>query len=49
VVYHNRFTENEKVFHGSQHKWYYIKDMASDEIIMFLQKDSGLDGGGGEF
>ena len=48
VVYHNRFTENEKIYHTPQQKWYYIKDLAGDEIIMFLQKDSNLKGGGGK-
>ncbi|KAF2267889.1 hypothetical protein CC78DRAFT_565707 [Lojkania enalia] len=47
VVYHNRFTENEKVYYNSNHKWYYFKNLGDDEIVMFLQKDSDIEGGGG--
>jgi hypothetical protein len=48
VVYHDRFTENEKVFYNPDHEWYYVKDLRDDEIIMFLQKDSSIEGGGGQ-
>ncbi|KAF2690725.1 hypothetical protein K458DRAFT_288137 [Lentithecium fluviatile CBS 122367] len=47
VVYPNRYTENESGFYNPQQEWYYIKDLADDEIVMFLQKDSGIESGGG--
>jgi len=48
VVYHNRFTETLKVYHSPDHEWYYVKDLGDDEAIMFLQKDSDIEGGGGK-
>jgi hypothetical protein len=50
VVYHNRFTENEFVYHDEVQDWWYVSDLKDDEIIMFLQKDSESEtpGGGGK-
>lgn len=48
VVYHNRFTENEFVYYNPKHKWYYVKDLKDDEIIMFVQQDSDIELGGGK-
>ena len=51
VVYHNRYTENEFVYHNAKQEWWYVSDLQDDEIIMFLQKDSEseIEGGGGEY
>lgn len=48
VVYHNRYLENEFVFYKPEHRWYYVKDLQDDEIIMFVQQDSGIQNGAGE-
>jgi len=48
VVYYNSFTENERLYYNSKHKWYYFKDLGSDEVIMLRQTDSNYEGGGGE-
>jgi hypothetical protein len=48
IVYPDRYTENEIAYYNSEHAWYYFKDIADDEIILFLQKDSSKVGGGGE-
>lgn len=48
IVYWNRFTENEHKFYSPRHQWYYVKDMANGEIIMFVQKDSSQKDGGGK-
>lgn len=50
VVYHNRFTENEFVYHNKAQEWWYVSDLEDSEIIMFLQKDSNssISTGGGE-
>ncbi|KAH8753206.1 hypothetical protein F5882DRAFT_308780 [Hyaloscypha sp. PMI_1271] len=47
VVYHNRFTENESLYYSPNHKWYYFKDLGDDEVILFQQTDSTIEGGGG--
>jgi hypothetical protein len=49
VVFHDRFTENERVYFSPAHKWYYFKDLEDDEVIVFRQTDSALEGGGGEY
>ncbi|KAH8585360.1 hypothetical protein B0O99DRAFT_647146 [Bisporella sp. PMI_857] len=46
-VYHNRFTENQRLYFSPDHKWYYFKDLGIDEVLMFRQTDSDLEGGGG--
>ena len=48
VVYHNRFTENESLYYSPNHKWYYFKDLGDDEVILFQQTDSTIEGGGGK-
>ena len=48
VVFHNRFTENQLVYSHPAHQWYYFKDLGIDEVIMFRQTDTDLEGGGGE-
>ncbi|KAG4418992.1 hypothetical protein IFR04_007853 [Cadophora malorum] len=45
-VYHNRFTENQRYYHSPEHKWFYVKDLGADEVLMFRQTDSSLEGGG---
>ncbi|KAF8861027.1 hypothetical protein BDZ45DRAFT_740625 [Acephala macrosclerotiorum] len=47
VVWNNRFTENVRLYHSPKHEWYYLKDLAEDEVIMLRQTDSDLEGGGG--
>ena len=48
VVFVNRFTENQRLYYSPRHKWYYYKDLGQDEVIMFRQTDSDIEGGGGE-
>lgn len=48
IVFHNRFTENERAYHDSDHRWYYVKNIEDDEVIMFRQSDTDIQGGGGE-
>lgn len=48
VVWNNRFTENVRLYHSSKHEWYYLKDLAEDEVVMLRQTDSDLEGGGGK-
>lgn len=40
--------ESTRFYYSSEHKWYYFKDLGSDEILMFRQTDSSLEGGGSE-
>ncbi|KAH7077341.1 hypothetical protein FB567DRAFT_608417 [Paraphoma chrysanthemicola] len=47
IVYPDRFTESEDLYHNSGHRWYYYKEMDADEMILFVQKDSAQLGGGG--
>jgi len=46
-VFHDRFTENERLYYSPKHRWYYVKDLEDDEIVMFRQSDSAIEGGGG--
>ncbi|OCK88818.1 uncharacterized protein K441DRAFT_645948 [Cenococcum geophilum 1.58] len=49
AVYRDRYTENQRLYYGLKHKWYYIKDLGDDEVIMIRQTDSNLndfEGGG---
>lgn len=48
-VYHDRFTENQHLHFNPGHKWFYVKDLRPDEVVVFRQLDSQLEGGGGEF
>ena len=50
AVYHDRYTENQRLYYSLKHKWYYIKDLGDDEVIMIRQTDSDLNDfeGGGE-
>ncbi|OTA55104.1 hypothetical protein K449DRAFT_438935 [Hypoxylon sp. EC38] len=47
VVFPNRFTENVRLYYSPKHEWYYFKDLMDDEVIIFRQTDSALDGAGG--
>ena len=49
-MYHDRYTENQRLYYSLKHKWYYIKDLGDDEVIMIRQTDSDLNDfeGGGE-
>jgi hypothetical protein len=47
LVYHNRFTENERAYFDERHKWYWFPDMAHDEALVFRQVDTAIDEGGG--
>lgn len=47
VVYSDRFTENERLYHEDGFKWYWFKDLQDDEFIIFRQSDSSVEGGGG--
>jgi len=47
VVFHDKFTENERVYYSPRHNWYYFKNLGKDEAIMFRQTDTQLEGGGG--
>lgn len=48
VVFPNRFTENLRFYHNPSHKWFYVKDLAEDEVIVLRQTDSDMEGGGGK-
>lgn len=48
VVFHNRYTENERLYYSPKHEWYYFKDLRNDEVIMMRQTDSDLEHCGGE-
>jgi hypothetical protein len=50
AVYHDRYTENQRLYYSLKHNWYYIKDLGDDEVIMIRQTDSDLNDfeGGGE-
>jgi hypothetical protein len=45
----NTFSSHIRVYHRPEHEWYYVKDLQDDEIILFHQFDSAVQGGGGEF
>ncbi|KAI0114265.1 hypothetical protein F4776DRAFT_666933 [Hypoxylon sp. NC0597] len=47
VVFADRFTENVRLYYSPKHEWYYFKDLKDDEVIVFRQTDSALDGAGG--
>jgi hypothetical protein len=47
VVFQDRFSENERLYYSPKHEWYYFKDLGNEEVIMFRQVDSELEGGGG--
>ncbi|KAH7386226.1 hypothetical protein BKA64DRAFT_711457 [Cadophora sp. MPI-SDFR-AT-0126] len=47
VVFHNRFVENQRVYYNPAHQWYYVKDLQDDEVIVFRQDFTGIEGGGG--
>jgi len=47
VVFHNRFTENERLYYSPKHKWYYFQDLGDDEVVVFRQTDSEVENGGG--
>lgn len=49
VVFHNRFTENERLYYSPKHKWYYFQDLGDDEVVVFRQTDSEVENGGGKF
>ncbi|PVH72463.1 hypothetical protein DL98DRAFT_595996 [Cadophora sp. DSE1049] len=40
IIYTDGISENQRVYHNSQHKWYFVKDLTDNEMIMFLQTDS---------
>jgi hypothetical protein len=48
IVYEDRFTENARVYASPEHKWYYYKDLQEDEIVVFQQCDTTIEGGKGE-
>ncbi|KAH8592553.1 hypothetical protein B0O99DRAFT_743710 [Bisporella sp. PMI_857] len=47
MVARETFTENERFYYSPEHKWYYFKDLQDDEVIIFQQTDSDLNGRGG--
>ena len=48
IVYADRFTENARVYYSPEHKWYWFKDLQQDEVVIFQQSDSDIEGGGGK-
>ncbi|PVH82023.1 hypothetical protein DL98DRAFT_587032 [Cadophora sp. DSE1049] len=44
VVFHDRFSENVRLYHSPNHEWYYFKDLGSDEVLLFTQADTDLEG-----
>ncbi|KAK6066407.1 methyltransferase CmcJ [Seiridium cupressi] len=47
VVFDDRYSENARIYYGPKHQWYYFKDLQDDEVIVFRQTDSAIQGGGG--
>ncbi|KAI0173736.1 hypothetical protein BJ166DRAFT_586591 [Pestalotiopsis sp. NC0098] len=47
IVSADRVTENALVSHSPKHKWYYLDEMKDDEVIIFQQFNSEMEGGGG--
>ncbi|KAK9802077.1 putative Methyltransferase [Seiridium cardinale] len=47
VVFNDRYSENARIYYGPKHQWYYFKDLQDDEVIVFRQSDSAIQGGGG--
>ena len=48
VVFHDKFTENERVYYSPRHHWYYLKNLGEHEAIMFRQTDTQLKGDSGK-
>ena len=44
IVLQNEVTENMQVHHDEAHKWYYLQDQSSTELLVFRQADSHPDG-----
>lgn len=40
LLYPDHVTENSMVYYRSDHKWYYLSDHNTDEVIVFKQMDS---------
>jgi hypothetical protein len=40
LVFTDRFTEIQRIYYNPNHKWYYVKDLANQEVIVFRQTDS---------
>ncbi|RDW58288.1 hypothetical protein BP5796_12218 [Coleophoma crateriformis] len=47
IVYEDRFTENARVYPSAKHKWYWYNNLQEDEIIVFQQCDTEVEGGRG--
>ncbi|ETS74964.1 hypothetical protein PFICI_13448 [Pestalotiopsis fici W106-1] len=47
LVFKSGFTEHARLYHNPRHEWYYFQDLQDDEVILFHQFDSELEGGGG--
>ncbi|KAI4595982.1 hypothetical protein KJ359_006274 [Pestalotiopsis sp. 9143b] len=47
MVSFDRVTENAKVYHSPRHDWYYLDEMRDDEVLVFQQFNSEVEGGGG--
>lgn len=41
------FNENARVYYSKNHEWYYYPGLQQDEMLIFRQSDSSLEGGGG--
>jgi len=48
IVAHDRYNENERLYYSQKHKCYYFQNLQDDEMIVFQQMDSDMEGGGGE-
>lgn len=40
LLYPDHVTENSMVYHRAGHKWYYLSNHNTDEVIIFKQMDS---------
>lgn len=43
-IYTHLVTETYNVFHRPYHRWYYLRDMNPDEVLVFKTYDSKADG-----
>ena len=48
MVARKTFTENERFYYSPKHEWYYFKDLKDDEVILFQQTNSDLNGRSGK-
>ena len=48
IVERQWVSENMRLYYNSKHRWYYYEGLCDDEVILFRQSDSTIEGGGGE-